>query len=53
MIFIIVYVLFGLFLGILGSRKIPDAHGYALALILAALFWPLIVFASIMKAKTE
>lgn len=53
MTFMIVYVLFGVFLGILGARKIPDAHGYTLALIVAALFWPLIIVASIVKAKTE
>lgn len=53
MTFMIVYVLFGVFLGILGARKIPDAYDYTLALIVAALFWPLIIVTSIVKAKIE
>lgn len=53
MIFLMLYLSLGAFLGILGANKIKDLHSYLLALIVCALFWPMIVVASIFFRKTK
>lgn len=53
MTFIAVYIFFGAFLGVLGSRNIPNASEYAIGILICAVFWPLIIVASIVTASTH